>query len=487
MSTKYTFISGDILVDQHNVERVVVPATKNPSNPVLIPDRPWEGMNARLYGTVLFDEDEELFKMWYISNHYPDKQVYLMYATSRDGLNWIKPSLGIVEYHGSRENNIFMVGSDGGIHQPSVIKHPEAPEERRYVLLAYANNRGPYGRGLLLYHSPDGVRWTPYANNPVAPAHGDVWNVSWDPVTKTYLATGKVPTESGRSVAVSISADGIHWDPENHFILKGNTRDHWIGVTRAAGLWYNPPHQRVPVLDEERAPHEYDQHCGQIYGMPAFRYADVYLGFVWAYHSDALMEPQLAWSSDRFHWVRDPQRTCLIERGRQGAFDSKMIMGTATHPVEVGNELWVYYGGWDVRHHYPVSDENPWKGAAIGLARWRRDGFVAMVNACGNQPALVTSGRPGWLLTRPVHVTGEMLLVNAEATQGAVHVEVCDPASGEPLPGYSQHECLGIRHDSLSAEVQWNKGNLKPLVGKDVSLRFHVQNASLYSFTLQGR
>ena len=30
------------------------------------------------------------------------------------------------------------------------------------------------------------------------------------------------------------------------------------------------------------------------------------------------------------------------ERGRQGSFDSKMIMGTATHPVTVGNELWLY-------------------------------------------------------------------------------------------------------------------------------------------------
>ena len=78
MTATHTFIRTDIVADQYNVERVVIPATKNPSNPVLIPDRPWEGMNARLYGTAIYDDEEDLFKMWYISNHYPDKQVYMM-------------------------------------------------------------------------------------------------------------------------------------------------------------------------------------------------------------------------------------------------------------------------------------------------------------------------------------------------------------------------------------------------------------------------
>lgn len=487
MIHKHTFIGEEIIATQHNVERVVIPATKNPSNPVLIPDRPWEGMNSRIYGTVIFDEEEDIFKMWYITNHYPDKQVYMMYATSRDGLNWIKPDLGVFEYKGSRTNNIFASGKDGGFHQPSVVKHPQAPPHQRYALLAYTNGRSEYARGLLLYHSPDGIHWTPHPDNPVAPAFGDVWNVTWDEVTETYLATGKVQTEAGRSVAVSVSSDGVHWEPENHFVLSGNTRDHWIGATRAAGLWYNPPLERVPALDEERQPHEHEQHGGQIYGMPAFRYADGYVGLVWAYHSDALMEPQLAWSTDRLKWVRDPQRTCLIERGRQGSFDSKMIMGTATHPVVVGNELWLYYGGWDVRHHYPVSEENPWKGAAIGLARWRMDGFVAMVNACGNQPTLVTSGRPGWVQTRPLKVKGESLLVNADATLGEVRVEVCDPRSGEVLSGYSKDECIPVHHDSLRAEILWNQGNLQRLVGTEVALRFHITNASLFSFTFYDR
>jgi hypothetical protein len=483
MTATHTFIRTDIVADQYNVERVVIPATKNPSNPVLIPDRPWEGMNARLYGTAIYDDEEDLFKMWYISNHYPDKQVYMMYATSRDGLNWVKPNLGIVDYKGSRANNIFSPGKEWGVHQPSVVKHPDSPADRRYALFAHANGRGPFGRGLLLFHSPDGVRWTPHAKNPVAEGHAEVWNVTWDESTETYLATGKVPTESGRSVGVSISPDGVIWEPENHLILKGGDRDHWIGITRAAGLWYNPPHRNVPELDEVRQPSEHDQHAGQIYGMPAFRYADVYLAFPWAYHSDALMEPQLAWSTDRINWVRDPQRTCLIERGRQGSFDSKMIMGTATHPVTVGNELWLYYGGWDVRHHYPVSDENPWKGAAIGLARWRLDGFVAMVNVSGNQPTLVTSGKPGWVRTRSLKVAGSHLLVNADATLGTIDVDVCDPETGKALPGYSKEECLSVRHDSLRAEILWTGGNLERLVGEEIALNFHINNASLYSFS----
>jgi hypothetical protein len=32
----------------------------------------------------------------------------LCYAISQDGLNWEKPILGLVEYHGSRDNNILL-------------------------------------------------------------------------------------------------------------------------------------------------------------------------------------------------------------------------------------------------------------------------------------------------------------------------------------------------------------------------------------------
>ena len=37
------------------------------TEPVLKPDRPWEGKAVQLWGSVLYDDDENCFKMWYYS------------------------------------------------------------------------------------------------------------------------------------------------------------------------------------------------------------------------------------------------------------------------------------------------------------------------------------------------------------------------------------------------------------------------------------
>ena len=75
---------------------------------------------------MLYDDVEKLFKMWYTNIHFsatervPKKLVPTVpkeyprgtcYAVSEDGFNWEKPSLGQVDFEGSKENNI--VGADG--------------------------------------------------------------------------------------------------------------------------------------------------------------------------------------------------------------------------------------------------------------------------------------------------------------------------------------------------------------------------------------
>ncbi len=37
------------------------------AEPVLKPDRPWEEKAVQLWGSVLYDDDENCFKMWYYS------------------------------------------------------------------------------------------------------------------------------------------------------------------------------------------------------------------------------------------------------------------------------------------------------------------------------------------------------------------------------------------------------------------------------------
>src|SRR5687767_12137167 len=50
----------------NGVQQVLEPGQKHPENPVLRP-RPgeWDGTRCKVYGTVLYDSQDRLFKMWY--------------------------------------------------------------------------------------------------------------------------------------------------------------------------------------------------------------------------------------------------------------------------------------------------------------------------------------------------------------------------------------------------------------------------------------
>src|SRR5690606_5470836 len=71
----------------------------------------------------------------------------LCYATSKDGVTWEKPSLGIVEYKGDNQNNIVMSGPHGtGIFKDLVDPDPA----RKYKAIF---------QGLFVSFSQDGLHW----------------------------------------------------------------------------------------------------------------------------------------------------------------------------------------------------------------------------------------------------------------------------------------------------------------------------------------
>ena len=113
-------------------------------------------------------------------------------------------------------------------------------------------------------------------------------------------------------------------------------------------------------------------------------------------------------------------------------------------------------------------------GAAngIGLAKLRLDGFVS-----------VQAGKPGGnLTTRSFTFTGDELVVNADSENGRLLVEVLDPA-GNPVHRYTREDCDPLREDALRQTVTWNGSSaVTSLAGKPIRLRFHVEEASLYSF-----
>ena len=68
---------------------------------ILEMNMPWESERVTMF-SVLFAEGK--WRMYYVDE--PKKLV--CYAESDDAENWVRPSLGIVEYNGSYDNNIIL-------------------------------------------------------------------------------------------------------------------------------------------------------------------------------------------------------------------------------------------------------------------------------------------------------------------------------------------------------------------------------------------
>src|SRR5262249_48193231 len=142
---------------------------------------PWESPVLELLSNnVLIDPKTGKFRMWYscfIRHFYKPlnaevESTYVLYAESDDGVNWVKPNLGLHDYKGSKANNISAVGEGCGIGFAGVMEDPEDPNpNRRFKLLAH----GTVGieHGTVIYFSPDGLKWTPCPHNPVLYARVD--------------------------------------------------------------------------------------------------------------------------------------------------------------------------------------------------------------------------------------------------------------------------------------------------------------------------
>ena len=94
------FLDAMVVEKSHGLDLIFHTAEKHSGNPIIRHDKPWEGWGPYLYGTVL--RHDGTLKMWYqvIGKDSAD----VCYAESRDGLKWVKPELGIVEYKGSKAN-----------------------------------------------------------------------------------------------------------------------------------------------------------------------------------------------------------------------------------------------------------------------------------------------------------------------------------------------------------------------------------------------
>ena len=162
---------------------------------------------------------------------------------------------------------------------------------------------------------------------------------------------------------------------------------------------------------------------------------------------------------------------------------------TASSPIEVGDETWLYFtGSWD-RHGYDLerlaegADGKAWRGepnatspvTAIGLIRWERNRLL------GFRAPLVEK-----ILLRPRAARGDgKLLLNVKTRPGGqVRVALCTSLFPEPIAGYGFEDCDVISGDNREIVVTWKGKWQLPPYHKFRELYAHVEiaKATLYAF-----
>ncbi len=163
----FLMLDSRIVEKVENAKLTVGAVQKHKANPLFGEDKPWEKRFDNLYGNVIYDDEEKIYKCWYSpfivdysamgmsleernSKQYeePDnREMGICYAISKDGITWEKPNLGLVAYENSKTNNIIWRGPHGA----GIFKDAQDPDPRRKYKTIF--------QGLKVSVSPDGLHW----------------------------------------------------------------------------------------------------------------------------------------------------------------------------------------------------------------------------------------------------------------------------------------------------------------------------------------
>jgi hypothetical protein len=384
---------------------------KFPENPLFGEEKPWEVRFDNLYANVIFDPATKEYHCWYspfiideaTSATPPDqresiryipkkREMGVCYASSRDGIAWTKPDLGLVEFNGNRNNNLVARGPHGA----GVMMDAHESDPAKRFKLFYRDEHD-----MAIEVSPDGLTWSAPTSCPEIAAVGDTHNqLLWAQERNEYLGFTRLwNKERGiRQVGWTHSADATHWAKAEN-VLEGD----------------------APTL--------------QVYSMPVFRYADCYIGLPAIFNKESdRVHTELAWSPDGRDWRRITPGAPFIPTSEQrGQYDWGCVYAAAS-PVFQDDVIRIYYGGSDGPH-------TGWRKGFLCLAMLRPYGFAGYAPIDSTQPSVIT--------TQPIANLGRTRITADIAQGGSIEISVLDAHDAE------LRHSKPIRETVTDGEIPW--------------------------------
>lgn len=450
----------------HGVQIAVHPPRIDPQ-PIICADRPWES-KIGLYCTVL--EDEGRYRLYYDCYFGEETgpegtfREMLAYAESTDGVNWVKPKVGTVDFMGSTDNNlVFGLGLSLGrqVEGSTVFKDPSASPAERYKLV----HKGREDDVVCVFGavSPDGLRWKALEK----------------PLIRDYMC-------DSQTVVAFDQAKGRYVGYFRGW--KGFEYRRWHGK-RTIAYAESDRFDSWPVPQTIIAPDVHDGPDTDIYTNAYTRWpgtADAHLMFPTFYRrTPDLHQVHLMTSRNGLLWQR-LRREAVIQGGEPGSgWEGGVYAGCGLISISPG-EWSLPIAPVGHSHNQDLFEEgrraHPPHRSYLCKAVWREDGFTSL-----------EAESEGMCSTVPLTFAGRRLQINAWTRfGGGIRVAVAN-SSGEsfsgvtftgsdPIPGLTFADCDPVTGDIRKRIVTWNgSSDLSRWTGEVIRLRLWLCRARLHS------
>ena len=452
---KFLFLDDFLLETVENARLTVHPPRFDAL--VLIADQPWESGGITSYGNVLWDPSTEEYRLYYVPVCWEVSPGFcLALAISKDGIHWRKPALGMIEWKGSKDNNIVIWGQREG----TVFVDPNAAPDRRYAFISSEPNLKTR-----LFTSPDGIRFT-MQDILISSHHSDSQISSfWDASAGRYFHYPRVIHRGTRAVGLVTTASADEpWPESIPMVMAPDERD-------PAGLdLYTNACQRYALAKNAYVGFPTPYYHYNAEGRAYLNAPTLALG---GKTNDGTIETQLATSRDGRHWTR--YRTPYVPVGNYDGLEVKVAMVIPGILHEKG-KLYQYFMGYTFTHGNTQVRYGKGGRELGGVFRveQRVDGFLS----------LAFDYEGGAVITKPFTFSGSRLLLNIDTSaSGEARVAILD-AEGNALPGYGLDNARYINGDYLEKAVEWRDGqtDVSLLSGKPLRLCFACRGTHLYAF-----
>ena len=395
------------------------------------------------------------WRMWYTACS-TDGSFRVAVAESDDGVHWTKPNLRLAEFNGHRDNNL--VDAPAGLVTVSVLYDPDAPADRRYVMVG-EDLRDWHGWGLdvpsitRIDASPDGLHWRTVKDRSIISQAMEVitiykfdgrYHIGGHQITpmlrlpmqkhelggwlgpRTFVVyrspyLDRWPRENSKAFFLPMRSSSPYrtgWDREEVHLGAGVTPygNVCLGVY---GQWHHPINEGEPVYDASAVSVD----LGLIVSNDGLHFREPAPGFHFVER-----DQELAW--DRDYLDNTTQDNLMLWQGSL---------------VHTDQETFVYYAA-----STPVGNVAE-ACCNIGLATMPRDRFGSL--------SLVPGANDGQFVTCPLQLdTPSRLFVNADVPGGSeLRLALLDGEGLGELPGYALADCHPVR-SGLDASVTWNGG-----------------------------